>query len=96
MNDFLIPTSVTITVSLLLYFLNSASKRAMHALADGQYEIRMNRMYQVVGIIGILASIFVLFIPILAEEYSAQIFITTGLCFLLDLLQRRASSIFEG
>ena len=79
----MVPIIISILTPLLLYFLNRASKQNAVALADGGYELRMNVMYLVIGVIGIGVGLFSLFIPLLADEYSVEIFIATSFIFML-------------
>lgn len=74
---------VPIVVSLLLYFLNKASKQNVAALDSGSYSLRMNIAYLIIGILGATAGIIFLLLPILANKYSVEIFIVSGAKFLL-------------
>jgi len=73
---------VSISVSLLLYFLNKASKKEALSLINGSYELRMNRAYQIIGIAGIFSGLIFLFVPVMISEYSLGIILATGLMFL--------------
>ncbi len=79
----MVPIIVSILIPLLLYFLNRASKQNIAALSDGSYQLRMNVTYLVIGVVGIAVGLFSLLIPLLADEYSVEIFIATGFMFIL-------------
>jgi hypothetical protein len=81
----MVPVIVSILVPLLLYFLNKASKQHVAALDSGEYELRMNRAYLVISIAGALVGILFLLMPILADEYSVELFAVAGIMALLFL-----------
>lgn len=81
----MVPIIVSILVPLLLYFLNKASKQSAVALHDGSYELRMNKMYLVIGAAGALVGVLFLLLPILADEYSTKFFFIAGIMFLLSM-----------
>lgn len=81
----MVPIIVSIVIPLLLYFLNKASKREANISDTGSFELRMNFMYQIIGIAGFLMSLIFLLMPVLADEYSAEIFVVSGFMFLLSL-----------
>jgi hypothetical protein len=73
---------VSVLVPLLLYFLNKASKQNIAASGEGHYKLRMNKMYLIIGAASALVGILCLLLPVLAEEYSLEIFIASGVMFL--------------
>ncbi|MDO7875767.1 hypothetical protein Q5H93_13570 [Hymenobacter sp. ASUV-10] len=75
-------TIVFIAVGLLLYFLNNASRAPVVALEEGKYNLRMSKAYQLVGLLGIAVSVAVLAMPVIANEYSPEIFVVTGGLFI--------------
>lgn len=79
----MVPIIVSILVPLLLYFMNKASKRSPVAQHDGRYELRMNKMYLIIGVAGVFVGVMFLLLPILADEYSTEIFVAAGIMFLL-------------
>lgn len=81
----MVPIIVSILVSLLLYFLNKASKQNVAALGNGGYELRMNIMYLIIGAAGAIVGLLCMLLPILAGEYSVGIFVVAGImsrCFI--------------
>ncbi len=81
----MVPIIVSILIPLLLYFLNKASKQNVAALDNGGYELRMNIAYLIIGVVGAITGILSLLIPILADEYSVEIFVVSGIMALLFL-----------
>ncbi|NML64019.1 hypothetical protein HHL22_02260 [Hymenobacter sp. RP-2-7] len=79
----MVPIIVSIIVPLLLYLLNRSSKQKVTALDNGGYELRMNKAYLIIGIAGAVVGLLFLLMPILADEYSLEIFIASGVMFLL-------------
>lgn len=75
----MVPIIVSILISLLLYFLNKASKQNAAASDDGRYELRMNKAYLIIGAAGAIVGLLFLLLPILADEYSVGIFVVAGI-----------------
>lgn len=73
---------ILVIVALLLYFLNRSSKQRVAALDNGGYELRMNKAYLIIGVAGAIVGVLFLLMPILADEYSLEIFIASGVMFL--------------
>ncbi|WP_155832909.1 hypothetical protein [Hymenobacter swuensis] len=76
---------ISAVVLIMLYFLNKASGKRVEPYEQGRYSLYMSRIYQCIGLLGIGMSIVVLFMPVLAEEYTAEIFVATGVLFLLTM-----------
>ncbi len=76
---------ISTIVMIVLYFLNKASKKQVESFDNGGYLLRMSKIYQVVGVLGILMSIVILFMPVLAEEYTVEIYVATGVFCLFML-----------
>jgi hypothetical protein len=76
---------VSVLVPLFLFFMNRGSKQTVFVSNDGCYELRMNKMYLIIGVVCALIGLISLLMPVLANEYSLQIFITSGVLFLLFL-----------
>jgi hypothetical protein len=55
------------------------------ALDNGSYELRMNKAYLVIGVVGAIVGILSLLMPVLADEYSVEIFVVAGTMALLFL-----------
>ncbi len=81
----MVPIIVSILVPLLLYFLNKASKQNVVAVNEGIYELHMNIIYLIIGVAGAIMSVLFLLLPVLADEYSVEIFIAAGLMFILSM-----------
>jgi glucan phosphoethanolaminetransferase (alkaline phosphatase superfamily) len=62
--------------------MNRGSKQTVLISSDGHYELRMNKMYLIIGVICALIGLISLLIPVLANEYSSQIFTASGILFL--------------
>jgi hypothetical protein len=75
----MVPIIVSILVSLLLYFLNKASKQNVATVGNGSYELRMNTAYLITGAAGAIVGFLFLLLPILADKYSVGIFMVAGI-----------------
>lgn len=73
---------ISIVVLIVLYFLNKASGKKVDPYEQGKYSLYMSKIYQFIGLLGIGISVFILFMPVLAEEYTVEIFVATGVLFL--------------
>jgi hypothetical protein len=79
----MVAITVSVLVPLLLYFLNKASKKNVAASGEGSYELRMNNLYLLMGIMSAFLGLLFLLMPVLSNEYSLEIFIASGVMFLV-------------
>ena len=80
MSDILVPVIVSVAVTVTLYFLKNASKAESNVL-ESSASLRMSILYLIIGGAGLIMSILFLLMPVLAQEYSLEIFIVSGIFF---------------
>ncbi|HEX8330555.1 MAG TPA: hypothetical protein VF629_23695 [Hymenobacter sp.] len=83
MKDSTVSIAVWVAVSLALYYLTKGGKRQIHATADGSFELRMAKLYQIIGLLGGIIAGIGLFLPLIANEYTTSIFVASSFVFML-------------
>lgn len=82
-ENFILYAAIGLTVVLTLRYLNKSAGKSISSDENGQFTIRMHKLYNIAGIISLILCLVVTIGPMLTEEADLALYVMTFFMFLL-------------